>query len=532
MPSIAGLERLLALWNRYSRGEPKPSDSRTWWELFGYLADVRMWSARDRIDPSLSPFIAERVARNPQRPVRLELDLWYRGDPELRQAARVYMEELVAQVGGVLLDFGTIEAIEYQAALVEIPVSQALLLQGLEGPIANANPVMRVRPQSLYSAPSRESEDNGLPVRTAPTAPDIRPAVAALLDGYPVQNHDLLRNRVDIEEVDITGESVPVDRRFHGTAMASLILHGDLNYDEPALTRTLKIVPILAAPQGLHGESTPLDKLPVLMVHRAVKALAIGIDGNPPKGESVVVINHSICDEEAPFARRPTPWAKLLDHLAHEHRLLFIVSSKNNHHSFDLDTYPDIASLTAANPTERQVVLLRSMERSKGTRSILSPAETLNGLTVGALHSDGCEVDVLGHIEPFDQVTGVVNLGTAVGLGINRALKPDMIEAGGRQFIAAESDGGVVSVRGLEVPTSGQLVAAPDLFGGASTKTLYSTGTSNAAALVTRAGLRIADILEDLFLQDGEIWSASRTRAVVMKALLAHGCDWGSEVAP
>ena len=53
-----------------------------------------------------------------------------------------------------------------------------------------------------------------------------------------------------------------------------------------------------------------------------------------------------------------------------------------------------------------------------------------------------------------------------------------------------------------------------------------STGTSNAAALVTRTAIRIADVAEGLFANDGQDWSAQPTRAVVLKALLAHGCGW------
>lgn len=527
MPSVQGLQRLIALWNRYSQGERKDTDQPEWWDLFGYLVDVRVWSARDRIDPTVSPFIEARIARDPNRPIRLELDLWYRGDPELRAAARGYVETLMLAVDGTLLDFGTIEEIEYQAALVELPVVQARALQSLQGPIADASAIMRVRPQSLYTAADREPLEGGSFPANGEADRDTRPAIAAILDGYPVQNHDLLTNRLDIEEVDVLGSDVPVSRRFHGTAMSSLILHGDLHHAEPPLTRTLKVVPILAAPQGLHEECTPLDKLPILMVHRAVIALVAGLNGGAARGENVVVINHSVCDQEAPFARRPTPWAKLLDFLAHKYRLLFIVSSGNNHHPFDLDAYSSVADLEAAPSPERQVVLLRSLERAKGTRSILSPAETLNGLTVGAVHYDGCTPTPTTHVEPFDPITGVVNICTAVGLGINRALKPDLVEAGGRQFVAAECEGGVVSVRGIELPNSGQLVAAPDTFGGSTAKTLNSTGTSNSAALVTRNSMIMADVLEELFQEDGEVWSTRPTRAVVMKALLSHGCDWG-----
>jgi hypothetical protein len=527
MPTLEGLRRLVALWNRYKRDEPKPSDAKEWWQLFGYLSDVRTWSAKDRIDPFLFGFIARNIEKFPKRPIRLELDLWYRESAELRADARKYLELLLTMVNGRLLDFATIEPIEYQAALVEIPAAEAKTLQNFAGPIANAAPVMRVRPQSLYSIPDRLPTSIEAIACKTPKRLDPRPAIAALIDGYPIQNHAFLANRIDVEEVDIVGTDVPVSRRFHGTAMASLIMHGDLALNEPVLTRAIKVVPILAAPQGLHEECTPHDKLPLAMVYRAVLALKAGIAGGRALGDKVVLVNHSICDQEAPFSRRPSPWAKLLDYLAHHYNLLFIVSAGNVSDPFPLDSYDDCSEFATADHIERQVVILRSLERSKGTRMILSPAESINSLTIGAVHADGAGTTTTGHVDPFDQI-GLTNICSGVGLGINRGIKPDLVEAGGRQFAASETDTSGVSVWGIETGDVGQLAAAPDIFGGDSTKLSKTTGTSNAAALVTRAGIRIADVLEGLFAEDGDVWVDQPTRAVILKALLTHGCGWNS----
>lgn len=527
MPTLEGLQRLLALWKRYARGEPRPSDAREWWALFGYLADLRTWSAIDRIDPSIQDFVDRSIARFPDRPVRVELDLWFRENKDLRQNARTYVEALLESVEGRLLDFATIEPIRYQAALVEVPGAQARALQNRTGPIANADAVMRVRPQSLYTSIERDVASDQSPLRPRPVALDARPAIAALIDGYPIQNHYLLANRIDVEEVDVTGQDVPVTRRFHGTAMASLILHGDIALNEPALTRALKVVPILAAPQGLHEECTPPDKLPLAMVNRAVIALVDGLDDDGPLGERVVILNHSICDHEGAFARRPSPWAKLLDYLSHEYRLLFVVSSGNIHAPFEIDTYSTSDEFADADEVERQIVLLRSIERAKGMRSILNPAEAVNAITVGALHEDGANPAPVGNVDPFDMV-GLPNLCSSIGLGVNRAIKPDIVESGGRQMASFDEDGGKVSVWGAEIPTIGHLCATADPFGGDTTKQGRSTGTSNAAALVTRSAMQIADVIEEAFEANGQDWSLEPTRAVVLKALLAHGCSWGA----
>lgn len=525
MPTLEGLRKVVGYWRRYASGEARSSETAVWWGLFGYLKDVRPWSARDRVDPGVEPYLERVLKRAPDQPVRLELDLWYRGDAALRSAAQDYVDGLMRELRGRVLDFAVIEPIAYQAALVELPVVEVRRLVGLEGPLAQADAVMRVRPQSLYESDEAPDSPTDQPLPSAPSAPDPRPPIAALLDGYPIQNHDLLQNRLQIHEVDVAGITVPVNRRFHGTSMASLILHGDLHEQDAPLDRTLAVVPILAAPQSLNCECTPPDKLPLAIVYRAVTALLEGMDGQPAAAPGVVLINHSICDREAPFARRPSYWAKLLDYLSHKYRILFVVSAGNTREPFAVDTYADCDAFAGADGTERQIVLLRSVERAKGRRVILSPAESLNALTVGAIHTDGSTGCPAGEIDPFQNI-GVANLGSTVGLGINRAIKPDLVQAGGRQLVVTETGEHGVSAWAREHPDVGQLSAAPDPNTGSTQRVVRTTGTSNAAALVTRAGARLADVIEPLFADDGEDWASSPTRAVILKALLAHGCRW------
>ena len=201
------------------------------------------------------------------------------------------------------------------------------------------------------------------------------------------------------------------------------------------------------------------------MVYRAVTALMEGIDGKPAQGDGIVIINHSVCDSEAPYAQRPTYWAKLLDYLSHEYRLLFIVSAGNSNEPFAIDGYDEVADFNNADPVERQIAILRSVENAKGKRAILSPAETMNGLTVGAVHGDSAGAFPPGIIDPYDPVSGVTNLASSFGLGINRAIKPDLIELGGRQLIRVNKDDEGLYASAHEHYSVGQLTAIPDTSG-------------------------------------------------------------------
>lgn len=524
MPSLDGLRRILALWNRYISGESKPGDAGAWWKVFGYLDDVRVWSAQDRVGQVAKDYITRMFEVRPNAPVRIELDLWFRDNKELRQHALVHVEALMEAVGGSVIDFVTIPDISYQAALVELSAREAERLRNLQGPIAVADQVMSVRPQSI----ARAEWVNRPPSSSFPARAQFQPSKSgcvAILDGYPIQNHRLLAGHVDVEEVDIRGVDVPVARRRHGTAMASLVVHGDLSVNDRPLGHLVKVVPILAAPQNLHEERTPQDKLPIGLVYRAIEALKVGLAGGEPQGRDVLIVNHSICDVENQYAGRPTPWARLLDHLAFKYNLLFVVSAGNSRRAIPFAEYDSKQEYLAATDEQRQIALLKSAERSKGGRCILSPAESVNSICTASAHLDDSGAFDSSHIDPFAAI-GVANISSSFGLGIGRSVKPDLIESGGRQALRFGEGGKGLEVWGYETGANGHLAACPDSFTGDLGATDFSTGTSNAAALTTRFATRVADTLQDLFASSGEDWLNAPTRAALTKALVLHSCAW------
>ena len=183
IPTLKGLQKIVSLWEalQQRRGEQPGADGE-WWALFKYLSDVRPWSAKDRVDPFMDRYVERMLRDRPDAPVKVEIDLWYRSDPDLRAQARTYVDALLKTIDGTLLDFATIEPIHYQAALVEISAAQARMLGEIEGPIANADRVMKVRPQSLYRPDGeRMDDDDPRAGDAADGANPARPAVAALL---------------------------------------------------------------------------------------------------------------------------------------------------------------------------------------------------------------------------------------------------------------------------------------------------------------------------------------------------------------
>lgn len=526
MPTEQALRRLLKQWKSYSSGAAPAPDQKGLWKLFDYLHNLRVWSVEDRLDPTLRGYVAKMLADDPDEDVIVELDLWYRDDDSRRDESLETLNELLEEVGGELLDHVDVPEIRYQGVLIQVPGDVADQLVEGNGKIARFHDVMTIRPQSAYESPI---EGDTASVVTELEAPQLNgQCIAALLDGYPVDQHELLAGRLNITEVDVLGAQAPALTRQHGTAMASLIVHGDLQSPESKpLNRPLAVLPVLVSPDGVRKEVTPKGKLPIGVVYRALTAITSANERVNPGLRRVVVINHSICDVYAPFVRRLSPWATLLDYFSHTYNLLFVVSAGNIFSPFPVSVYADIAAYQAEPEEVREAAVMAAIEMSKATRTILSPAESINSLTIGAAHADHANPDPTAPPDPYPNFA-MSNLASALGLGVNRSVKPDFLEKGGR-FSAGMTNvrGGGLELHARGSAHYGQQVATPSPTGRLNRRMLTS-GTSNAAALTTRAAHLIADALDELYENDDEKWHALKTRAVMLKTLLAHGTSWGA----
>ena len=523
MPTIATFEKLRDLWSQYEAGKRPPENHSDWWGLFDHLHRMRAWGPQDRIGEATRRRLKEE-RQQAGADLNVEVDLWYRGDAAQRQRAVAEFRQLVQEVGGTILDEMRLDEIRYHAALVHLPAAAVDAIIDRTGPLALDDDIMSIRPQSSF-----RFEIDGLVAGTAEDgdeAPDAGEAVSigALIDGWPVENHKLLRERLDVIELDVGDSLAPLKTRFHGTAMASLIVRGDLHEKNPPLGRRLKVVPVLV-PDGA-AETPPKDKLALGLIHRAVQELKEGLGGLEPSGRDVIIINHSICDEAFGFAGVVSPWARLLDHLSWKYKVLFVVSAGNIQDTFELPDYSSGAAMRTATPEHRRAATLRAIEAAKAQRTMFAPAEAVNAITVAAAHKDGAQHSLAANLtDPFGDFSAP-NLTSGLGHGFNRSVKPDVMLPGGRQ-VAHPTEGQILRVHGREHPGGyGQSVASPDPYGADLAMTRLSSGTSNAAALATRTGLLIGDVLDASNLGP-EPWYRRPTASCVLKALIAHGAAWG-----
>lgn len=520
MPDVRALEELLRLWEMFNNDQPFTHGLGRWKKLFQQLNDLRTWGPIDRIPQEIIDQLQKELESYPDSKVRMEVELWiYEGTSRQQQAIEGF-EQAVKDSAGVIIDRASIPDIAYEAALIDLPAAKARKLsQRSDIALVFCDYIMLVRPQTTLSIPT-ESEPLGQDKYVEPAIISKEEPIVALLDGVPVQAHQRLNGRTIIDDPDDLSDMTIVSKRHHGTEMASLILHGDLNLHEPVLQRPLYIRPVLCSPDSEQGEISPRDRLLIDTIYRAIQRMKA--DDN--EGKEVFIVNLSLGDRNRPFTGPISPWARLLDYLAERFGILFIVSAGNITFPLEISDYTTSLDWSRASPEDRQISILQALKEQRSQRTLLSPAEALNVITVGSWYDDNHTVkNQPEDTQPY--IDSGPNITSAMGLGYRKIIKPDIFMPGGKQCFRPQKSG-----KGLKVypnPSGFGLKVATTSITGDPNQTGLTNGTSAATALATRAGHRIFDtLLENGLMDDVD----PMFRGVIIKALLAHRAKWGEEI--
>ena len=419
---------------------------------------------------------------------------------------------------------------DYEGALIDLPAGEiARLAEREEVDLVVCDDIMFLRPQSLADVPAPGDETEPEAAITDEQPAEL-PPVAALFDGVPVQNHVLLDGRLEMDDPDGLEAMSVVAERYHGTAMASLILHGDRNVANEVLSRRLHMRPVLYAPGNGVREEPRRDRLLIDVIYRAVRRIKEGDEEGEATAPEVFLINLSLADAGRPFGGPISPWARLLDYLAERYGILFLVSAGNVKAPLRVDGFGGWIEFEDADPADRERAVLMALSDQKAFRTLLSPAEALNPITVGAMHDDAV-VGPRGAVAVDPYATHELpNVSSALGLGHRKVVKPDIHLPGGREHVRFQAAGGGFVVVPESGGRSGLKAASPDAAGNRD-RTALSMGTSAATALATRSAHLIFDALMDR--EGGSMHADMETpyRAVVVKALLVHRARWGSRAA-
>lgn len=527
IPTVESFQKMLSLWKAHQRGESAPRGASPWWTVFDLLLELRPWGPQDRLGDDARNIIEDRLAfRSDDDQISIEFEIWPTASTTKRVSWREDLESRVAARKGAILDRSSIseDGFIYEALLAELPcfaVRKMLADPGDLNGLATLEGVQFILPQTIGQA-LPGGLDAVVEDRVVESAfnPDV-PIRAALLDGTPVASHRALDGGVVVEDMHDLVRLSTVAQRFHATAMASLILRGDLEADGAPLTDTRLIsVPVLIDQEGGRAE-TARDRLFVDVVHTTLTQL---IAADEPAAPDVFVVNFSVGVSDGHFSGRMSALARLMDWWAAKEGLLFVISAGNVGHL----TLPQTTTTAVedASIADRRTTARAAIRDRIFGRTLLSPAESLNALTVGALSLDLANISPPRHagiLKLEEEGDFVPQMTSALGLGFGRSIKPDLLEAGGCLEVRAMPQGADVSLRAMEKSNRTGLVAASPPGQAATQK---SRGTSPAAALVTRSILRSAEALTG---KDGPYQGLELTRrqnALLTRALAINAAKW------
>lgn len=534
MTNKRAIDGLLSLWRQYGQNTNMvfPRGRAGLRDVFTQLRDIRYWSAKDRIEETLvMEYWKENLEEEGTENVTFEIELFCRKAQALRDTASQRIRTAVSELNGHVLSECVIEDISYHCILASLPRNQIEMLVNDYEDVAlvKVEEIMFFRPVGQIVFPSldevyeMEEQIEEIPV------PGDEPVVA-ILDGYPMGNHALLSGRLVIDDPDNWQSVYLVKDRNHGTAMASLVIYGDYNINKVPLGRKVYIRPIYRPVEGLHRscELVPKDIILVDLIHRAVKRIFEGEGDSPPVAPSVRLINLSLGDPTRQFVNMMSPLARLLDWLSYRYKVLFVISA-GNHNTNGIDCGIDFNNFKLLSHDEREQLVMQLINRDSRNLRLLSPAESINSLSVGAIFTDGAIVEENDRLVlPYHKT--LPSPISAIGLGYNRSIKPDIFFNGGRKYLTGSPISGThMNWVGAENPTArgpGCLVAAPGDYEDRSYKA-YTFGTSDAAAQISHEGARCFDILEDIFADQNSESVPEHYAALLVKAMLVHGASWG-----
>ena len=531
MPTLESYRQLLSFWTAYRNSDERPDGAAPWWNVFDLLLELRPWGPNDRLTDRAREVIADRLPEDDSQEVPVEFEIWPTPSASQRSAWQTETERRVVARGGQILDRSSISqpGFIYEAILAGLPAGAVRHMledpQDING-LVTIQGVQFILPWTTAQTEPPTANLGGTVPRPSTGFVHDAPLRVALLDGTPVAAHSALSGGVVVEDVHDLVRFSEVRFRYHATAMASLILRGDLDADGVALRDTrLVSVPLLL--DTARGAWSPNSRLFVDLVYTALIRL---VANGSPVAPDLFIINLSIGVVNAQFSGRVSSLARLIDWFAAKEGVLFVVSAGNVDDLATLDG--GCEAFEGPDCDARRLAVQAYMRDSAYSRTLLSPAEALNAITVGALSADAIDrqppsqagiVTLEGGTQCLPQIT------SAVGLGPHRAIKPDVLNIGGRQELALLPKGEETILRPLqESQRTGLRGAAPTPNGGSDGHALQR-GTSAAAALTTRALLQAAEALTK---DDGPYAGQELPRqdvALATRALAVNAALWPDE---
>ncbi len=526
------MEEIHSLWGRYSqdRNTAFPKGKTGLRDVFDSLKSMNFWGYNERVEETgILEIWQEELQDATLSEVRCEFELFFRSDPQKRDRNVQQLRKEITELGGTLISSSVITDIAYHAVLATVPrnIAESIINGNRNVSIVRAEQIMFFRPVGQAFVISKDNSFDGN-FQIPSNENIIDEPVIALFDGLPQENHPYLQGRLSVDDPDDYATNYVVEARKHGTSMASMVALGDLSKIVHTATRKIYVRPLMKPFQwgNDYVEQIPDDSLLVDKIHVAVRRLFEEEAGKV--APTVKVINLSIGLSYRQFDRSMSPFARLLDWLSWKYKVLFVVSAGN--HPDNMDTGMTFTDFVAADLGSRDKAVIGHVNNESRNLRLLSPAESVNALTVGAtFEDDSAFTENKRQVLPCsDGLPSAIN---SVGMGMNNAIKPDILFPGGRswarEFIGHGFDGTIIEWTDSPTREPGTASAAPFVAGSVASKVMYTFGTSNSAALVSHEASRCYDTLLEVF-DNAEKAVPDEHVALLIKAMLVHGAEWGA----
>lgn len=528
VPSKSAIDSLFSLWKKYKNGEDIGRGFAPWKGIFNQLYNIRKWGPKDRLTKESIEYFNDILNDDSGSPVNFEVEFWYSDDETKRNFFEKSVVSELDKVGGVVKSKSTIDAIKYHALLVEAPaISIKNMIDNPDIGIASVDGVMFVSPQSTFDVSDvGDEEHESYKNKSLDKSSILKQPIALVLDGSPMLGHELLVGRVDFYDYfDYDRAYGNASDRIHGTAISSAVIYGDLSQEPVSpIGHKIHLWPVMYPnyKSGGTSEFIPDDRLVVDLFYELLVSMLERDNGELLK--SIHIINISLgCSNVRFNGYFVSPWARLIDYISWKYNKLVIVSAGNILDEFDVGC--KWADLESANAEDRETIVLSSIYKNMFKRSLLSPSESVNAITVGSCdfdYSDG----QLGSMQLYPYNNKMLpSVSSAYGPGPRNSVKPDILMPGGRHPLGFKSsDNNKSTIYPAKSFTRGGIrIARPDNLG-KHDSIGYMQGTSCAAALATHNAIKIYESLEKL----SEYSSGTTPNIdpayypVVLKALIIH----------
>ena len=529
MTNLQALKQMLSMWDHFKIDENYqfPKGLTGFKHLFKTLKDVHLWGVQERIEETGILDVWRDDLQDPTCVnVRAQVELFHRSSVERRTEIENSITQIIISTGGRILSSSSIPEICYHALLVELPrVYAEKIINHEHVELVLANDVMFVKPATQSIGVTDSAVINSEEIEFASPDYIFNEPIVALFDGMPQENHPLLASLLTVDDPDGLSEGYQVQDRLHGTSMASLITRGIDVMNIESSVRKIYVRPIMKAKRlwdGRVDEYIPDEYLLVDKIHEAVRRLFEPVSGSV--APSIRIINLSIGLAYREYYNMISPLARLLDWLSYKYRVLFIVSAGNHDENISLGMpFNDFASLVE---DEKNKVIIKHIKNNLRNHRILSPAESMNSLTIGSIFDDNQITPPIYNLTTLCS-RGLPAVYSSFGSGINNSIKPDLLYYGGTKFIKEyipQRDAGVLVNFNTRAP--GIKSAMPGNIQQGALSVGYSIGTSNSAALISHEASSCYECLNEVFESETGSGIPREYAAVLLKAMLTHGASW------